>query len=90
MVGNLSPKSASMTDLNSPRVIGAIKIPNGATISRKQIDHYTKFVSIYGAKGLAYIKMNEDGPASPILKFLGAAVTQSIIDKVDAKTGDIE
>lgn len=69
--------------------VAAMKIPNGATISRKKIDNYTKFVSIYGAKGLAYIKMNEDGPASPILKFLGEEVTQNIIDKVGAKTGDI-
>ncbi len=69
--------------------VAAMKIPNGANISRKQIDDYTKFVSIYGAKGLAYIKMNADAPASPIIKFLGAEATQNIIDKVGAKTGDI-
>ncbi|SMN10904.1 Aspartyl-tRNA synthetase @ Aspartyl-tRNA(Asn) synthetase [uncultured Candidatus Thioglobus sp.] len=69
--------------------VAAMNVPGGATISRKKIDNYTKFVSIYGAKGLAYIKMNEDGPASPILKFLGEQVTQNIIDKVGAKTGDI-
>ena len=69
--------------------VAAMKVPNGANISRKQIDNYTKFVSIYGAKGLAYIKINEDGPASPILKFLGDEVTQNIINKVDAKSGDI-
>ncbi|AYQ57127.1 Aspartate--tRNA(Asp/Asn) ligase [Bathymodiolus thermophilus thioautotrophic gill symbiont] len=69
--------------------VAAMKITGGSNISRKQIDNYTKFVSIYGAKGLAYIKMNEEGPVSPILKFLGTEVTQNIINKVDAKTGDI-
>ncbi|NYT26911.1 aspartate--tRNA ligase [Candidatus Thiodubiliella endoseptemdiera] len=69
--------------------VAAMKITGGSNISRKQIDNYTKFVSIYGAKGLAYIKMNEEGPTSPILKFLGEEVTQNIINKVDAKTGDI-
>lgn len=69
--------------------VAAMKITSGSNISRKQIDNYTKYVSIYGAKGLAYIKMNEEGPASPILKFLGTEVTQNIINKVDAKTGDI-
>ena len=89
LLSNIEFKVFAEPAKNPNSRVGAIKIPNGATISRKQIDNYTKFVSIYGAKGLAYIKMNEDGPASPILKFLGAAVTQSIIDKVDAKTGDI-
>ena len=56
--------------------VAAMRVPGGATISRKQIDDYTKYVSIYGAKGLAYIKLNEDGPASPIIKFLGDGVTQ--------------
>ena len=42
--------------------VAALKVPGGASISRKQIDDYTKYVSIYGAKGLAYIKINEDGP----------------------------
>ncbi|MDC9714844.1 MAG: aspartate--tRNA ligase [Gammaproteobacteria bacterium] len=69
--------------------VAAMKITGGSSISRKQIDNYTKYVSIYGAKGLAYIKMNEEGPASPILKFLGEEVTQNIINKVGAKTGDI-
>jgi aspartyl-tRNA synthetase len=49
--------------------VGAIKIPNGATISRKQIDHYTKFVNIYGAKGLAYIK---SGRSTPYLSMASA------------------
>ena len=69
--------------------VAALKVPGGATISRKQIDDYTKFVSIYGAKGLAYIKINDDGPSSPIIKFLGDDVTQQVIDLTEAKRGDI-
>ncbi|MBT5979316.1 MAG: aspartate--tRNA ligase, partial [Gammaproteobacteria bacterium] len=69
--------------------VAALKVPGGATISRKQIDDYTKFVSIYGAKGLAYIKINDDGPSSPIIKFLGDDVTQQVIDSTEAKRGDI-
>jgi aspartyl-tRNA synthetase len=73
---------------NNSRV-AALRVPGGASISRKKIDKYTKYVSIYGAKGLAYIKLNEDGPASPILKFLGADITAKVIEKTGAKTGDI-
>ena len=69
--------------------VAAMRVPGGATISRKQIDDYTKYVSIYGAKGLAYIKLNEDGPASPIIKFLGDEVTQKVIELTGAETGDI-
>ena len=69
--------------------VAALKVPGGASISRKNIDKYTKYVSIYGAKGLAYIKLNDDGPASPILKFLGDEVTQQVIDATQAQTGDI-
>jgi aspartyl-tRNA synthetase len=69
--------------------VAAMRVPGGATISRKKIDDYTKFVSIYGAKGLAYIKLNEDGPVSPIIKFLGDEVTQKVIELTGAQTGDI-
>ena len=69
--------------------VAALKVQGGASISRKQIDDYTNFVSIYGAKGLAYIKLNEDGPSSPIIKFLGDDVTQKVIELTEAKTGDI-
>lgn len=69
--------------------VAALKVPGGASISRKNIDKYTKYVSIYGAKGLAYIKLNEDGPTSPILKFLGTEVTAKVIEMTGAKTGDI-
>jgi aspartyl-tRNA synthetase len=69
--------------------VAALKVPGGASLSRKQIDDYTKYVGIYGAKGLAYIKINEDGPSSPIIKFLGNEVTQKIIEQTQAETGDI-
>jgi len=69
--------------------VAAMRVPGGATISRRQIDDYTKYVSIYGAKGLAYIKLNEDGPVSPIIKFLGDEVTQKVIELTGAETGDI-
>ena len=74
--------------------VGALKVPGGATISRKQIDQYTKFVGVYGAKGLAWIKVNalEDGVEglqSPIIKFLGEAVTLDIMHRLQAQNGDI-
>jgi aspartyl-tRNA synthetase len=69
--------------------VAALKVPGGASISRKQIDDYTKYVGIYGAKGLAYIKINDDGPSSPIIKFLGDKVTKKVISLTEAKTGDI-
>ena len=69
--------------------VAALKVPGGASISRKQIDDYTKYVSIYGAKGLAYIKINENGPSSPIIKFLGDEVTHKVIEKTKASIGDI-
>jgi aspartyl-tRNA synthetase len=74
---------------NDDSRVAALRVPGGATISRKKIDKYTKYVSIYGAKGLAYIKLNEDGPASPILKFLGDDVTAKVIEMTGAQTGDI-
>ena len=69
--------------------VAALKVPGGASISRKQIDDYTKYVGIYGAKGLAYIKINDEGPSSPIIKFLGDEVTKKVISLTEAKTGDI-
>lgn len=74
---------------NDDSRVAALRVPGGASISRKKIDKYTKYVSIYGAKGLAYIKLNEDGPASPILKFLGDEITARIIEMTGAQTGDI-
>lgn len=74
--------------------VSALKVPGGATISRKQIDQYTKFVGVYGAKGLAWIKVNAlengvEGLQSPIIKFLGEAVTLDIMHRLQAQNGDI-
>lgn len=73
--------------------VAALKVDGGATLSRKQIDDYTHFVSIYGAKGLAWIKVNErakglEGLQSPIVKFMDGIV-EALLDRVDAKDGDI-
>ena len=75
--------------------VAALRVPQGATkISRKNIDSYTKFVSRYGARGLAYIKVNElskgvEGLQSPILKFLPDDVALEIMAKVGAEDGDL-
>lgn len=75
--------------------VAAMLVKNGNDLlSRKQIDAYTKFVSIYGAKGLAYIKVNdasdlEEGLQSPIIKFLPVEVRGAILERVGAETGDV-
>ncbi len=69
--------------------VAALCVPGGAGISRKEIDDYTQYVSIFGAKGLAYIKYNADGLQSPILKFIPETVVKSIIERTQAKVGDI-
>ena len=74
--------------------VAALRVPGGAEISRKQIDAYTKYVSIYGAKGLAWIKVNEiekgvEGLQSPIIKFIGDDNTMAIMEKLGAENGDI-
>ena len=72
----------------------ALRAPGGARLSRKVIDDYTDFVARYGAKGLAYIKVNErasgtEGLQSPILKFLSEAVVAEVLDRVGAEDGDL-
>jgi len=74
--------------------IAALRLPEGGDLSRKEIDDYTKFVSRYGAKGLAYIKVNEvargrEGLQSPILKFLPDEVITAIVDRTGIEDGDI-
>lgn len=74
--------------------VAALRVPNGSSLSRKDIDDYTKYVSIYGAKGLAYIKVNDlsagrEGLQSPILKFLPDDVVDAIMQRVEAQTGDL-
>ena len=72
----------------------ALRAPGGAALSRKLIDQYTTFVGRYGAKGLAYVKVNDlgagaDGLQSPILKFMPSDVIQSVLERVGAQTGDL-
>ena len=72
----------------------ALRVPKGAEISRSEIDEYTKFVSIYGAKGLAWIKVNQvsegrNGLQSPIVKNLHDAAIKAIIERTQAQDGDI-
>lgn len=75
--------------------VAALKVPGGnEALTRKKIDEYTKFVSIYGAKGLAYIKVNdksdlENGLQSPIVKFLPEPVRAAILERLEAKNGDL-
>lgn len=80
---------------NDPKCrVTALRVPGGASMPRKQIDDYTKFVGIYGAKGLAYIKVNEraagvDGLQSPIVKNIPLDNINVILDRVGAVDGDI-
>ncbi|WP_346838968.1 aspartate--tRNA ligase [Microbulbifer sp. SAOS-129_SWC] len=75
--------------------VAALKVPGGNDkLTRKQIDDYGKFVGIYGAKGLAYIKVNdksdlENGLQSPIVKFLPNDVRAAILDRLEAENGDL-
>ncbi len=75
--------------------VAAIRVPNGAEISRKEIDGYTEFVKIYGAKGLAYIKvndvtqLNEEGLQSPIVKNIHETALKAIMERTGAQNGDI-
>ena len=74
--------------------VAALCVPGGADLSRKVIDDYTAYVARYGAKGLAYIKVNDvaagrDGLQSPILKFLPDDVVAGIVERTGAKTGDL-
>jgi aspartyl-tRNA synthetase len=74
--------------------IAALRLPKGGELTRKEIDDYTKFVGIYGAKGLAYIKVNEiaagrDGLQSPILKFLPDEAIRGILERTAAEDGDL-
>ncbi|OOZ39833.1 aspartate--tRNA ligase [Solemya pervernicosa gill symbiont] len=74
--------------------VAALRLPKGCELSRKEIDDYTKFVGIYGAKGLAYIKVNEvakgrEGMQSPILKFMPDEAITTIMERTGAEDGDL-
>ncbi|WP_204365100.1 aspartate--tRNA ligase [Klebsiella pneumoniae] len=74
--------------------VAALRVPGGASLTRKLIDEYGNFVKIYGAKGLAYIKVTErakgmDGINSPVAKFLTAEIVEAILDRTGAQDGDM-
>ena len=74
--------------------IAAIKVPNGKLLTRKQIDDYTEFVGNYGAKGLAYIRVEDpskgkEGLQSPIIKFIEDSIIESLISTLEVQEGDI-
>ena len=83
----------SAANLEDGRVV-ALRVPNGAELSRSEIDAYTQFVGIYGAKGLAYIKVNEiekgrEGLQSPIVKNIDDATLTEVLSRTSAQNGDI-
>jgi aspartyl-tRNA synthetase len=74
--------------------VAALRVPGGGTLSRKEIDDYTAYVARYGARGLAYIKVNErakgrEGLSAPILKFLSDAAIAGILERTGAADGDL-
>ena len=74
--------------------IAAIKVPNGKLLTRKQIDDYTEFVGNYGAKGLAYIRVEDpskgkEGLQSPIIKFIEDSIIESLLSTLEVQEGDI-
>ena len=85
---------STAANLENGRIV-ALCIPGGAALSRSEIDAYTEFVGIYGARGLAYIKvndkslLNEEGLQSPIVKNLHEAALKAILTRTNAKNGDI-
>ncbi|MEL4484585.1 aspartate--tRNA ligase [Shewanella algae] len=74
--------------------VAAIRVPGGAELSRKQIEDYTKYVGIYGARGLAWMKVNDlaagmEGIQSPVLKFLNEDIVKALLERTGAQSGDI-
>jgi aspartyl-tRNA synthetase len=74
--------------------VAALRVPDGASLTRKEIDDYTAYVARYGAKGLAYVKVNDvasgrNGLQSPILKFLPDAAVDGLIERTGAANGDL-
>ena len=74
--------------------VAALRVPGGAKLSRKEIDDYTNYVANFGARGLAYIKVNDinagtEGLQSPILKFLPESIIKLLLERTTAQTGDL-
>lgn len=94
LVNNVDFKVFADPAKNPQGRVAALCIPNGSEMTRKEIDDYTQYVAIFGAKGLAYIKVNDisqgiAGLQSPILKFLPEDVINQILQRTKAQTGDI-
>ncbi|MDR3397149.1 MAG: aspartate--tRNA ligase [Pandoraea sp.] len=94
VMGDVDFKVFSVPATTEGGRVVALRVPGGAEISRSEIDAYTEFVKIYGAKGLAWIKVNEvakgrDGLQSPIVKNLHDAAVASILERTGAQDGDI-
>ena len=83
------------TPANDPKGrVALLCVPNGATLTRKQLNEYTQFVSVYGAKGMAWIKVNErdkgiEGVQSPVAKFFTAEQMEALLMRAQANDGDI-
>ena len=74
--------------------VAALRVPNGSQLTRREIDDYTEFVKTFGAKGLAYIKINDiddisEGLNSPILKFISDDIIRKILHLTEARSGDV-
>ncbi len=94
LMANVEFKVFSGPAKNPKGRVAALRLPGGCELTRKEIDDYTKFVGIYGARGLAYIKVNElakgrEGLQSPILKFLPDDVVDAIMQRTGAEDGDL-
>ena len=94
LVGEVEFKVFAQAASREDHRVTALRAPGAGKLSRKQIDAYADFVAIYGAKGLAYIKVNDrkaglDGLQSPILKVMPADVVEQILDRVGAVDGDL-
>jgi aspartyl-tRNA synthetase len=80
--------------VDSDSRVAALRVPGGATISRKEIDDYTSYIGNYGARGLAWIKVNElagglSGLQSPILKFMPEEIVHQLMERLQAEDGDV-
>lgn len=91
-VDEIAAQSNFSVFLSQLQVKGSVKglcVKGGADISRRQIEEYTAFIGRLGANGLAWIKMQEDGPNSNIVKFFDPPVLQALVEKMGAETGDL-
>ncbi|ATF10249.1 aspartate--tRNA ligase [Candidatus Enterovibrio altilux] len=94
LLGNVKFKAFS-SPANDPKSrVAVIRVPGGATLSRKRIDEYTKFVGIYGAKSLAWMKVHNhsagsEGVQSPVAEFLNENIVNGLLKRTSARSGDI-